>query len=338
MTILITGGGTGGHLAIAKSLRDAAIKAGHSAIFVGSTSGQDRGWFEGDMLFEGVHFLQTSGVVNKKGVAKIGALALSVKATLNALLLVRKADCVLSVGGFSAAPASFAAVLLRKPFYIHEQNATPGRLNRVLRPFSKAFYSSYEATSLLKDYPVRESFFAGARVREKVKTVIFLGGSQGARFINELALKIAPLLRDKGIRIIHQAGKSELAKVNDAYKELGISAELFDFRPDIDALMQESDLAVSRSGASTLWELCASGLPALYIPYPHAAADHQFYNAKFLAEKNASWLCRQEEDPYLLLLRLLDLDMKAHSECLRELIRPNGAELIIKEVEKCLQK
>ncbi|MBE0498182.1 MAG: undecaprenyldiphospho-muramoylpentapeptide beta-N-acetylglucosaminyltransferase [Campylobacterales bacterium] len=338
MTILITGGGTGGHLAIAKSLRDAAIKAGHRAIFIGSTSGQDRGWFEGDARFEGVHFLQTSGVVNKKGAAKIGALLLSLKATLNALILVRRADCVISVGGFSAAPASFAAVLLRKPFYIHEQNATPGRLNRVLRRFSKAFFSSYEATSLLKDYPVRESFFEGARVRKKVKTVIFLGGSQGARFINELALKIAPLLHDKGIKIIHQAGKTELEDVKEAYRSLGIAAELFDFRPDIDALMEQSDLAVSRSGASTLWELCASGLPALYVPYPHAAADHQFYNAKFLAEKNASWLCRQEDDPYRLLLSLLERDMREQSKVLRELIKPNGAELIIKEVEKCLQK
>ncbi len=338
MTILITGGGTGGHLAIAKSLRDAALNAGHRAVFVGSMSGQDRAWFEEDTLFERVHFLQTSGVVNKKGLARISSLLSSIRATLSALLLVTKADCVVSVGGFSAAPASFAAVLLRKPFYIHEQNAALGRLNRLLRPFSKAFFSSYELNSVLKDYPVRASFFEGSRNREKVKTVIFLGGSQGARFINDLALKIAPLLHEKGIKIIHQAGKQELEKVKNAYQELGVEAELFAFRADIDTLMQASDLAVSRSGASTLWELCASGLPALYIPYPYAAADHQFFNAKFLAEKNASWLCRQEEDPYLLLLRLLDMNMKEHSECLQKLIRPNGAELIIKEVEKCLQK
>lgn len=338
MTILITGGGTGGHLAIAKSLRDAAIRAGHTAVFIGSMSGQDRGWFEDDTLFRSVHFLQTSGIVNKKGLAKVGALVRSLKATFTALLLVKNADCVISVGGFSAGPASFAAVLLRKPLYIHEQNATPGRLNRVLRPFSKAFYSSYEAASLLKDYPVRESFFEGARLRKRVKTVIFLGGSQGARFINELALKIAPTLQERGIKIIHQAGKSELEDVKEAYRSLGIAAEIFDFRTDIDLLMRESDLAVSRSGASTLWELCASGLPALYVPYPYAAGDHQFYNAKFLAEKNASWLCRQEDEPYSLLLSLLERDMHEQSKVLRELIKPNGAELIIKEVEKCSQK
>jgi len=207
MKIVITGGGTGGHLAIARSLRDAALKAGHSCLFIGSTSGQDEAWFKDDKYFESVHFLQTSGVVNKRGLHKLFAVWLSFKAMLQALSLVKQADCVISVGGFSAAPASFAAVLLRRPYFIHEQNAAIGRLNRLLRPFSKAFFSSYEPSSPVKDYPVRASFFKEARIRSSVKTVIFLGGSQGARFINDLAVKIAPVLKEKGIKIIHQAGK-----------------------------------------------------------------------------------------------------------------------------------
>ena len=335
MTLLITGGGTGGHLAIAKSLRDAAIKAGHECIFVGSTTGQDLLWFKDDRSFKEVHFLKTSGVVNKKGLAKIASLLLTLKATFQALFIVKKADAVISVGGFSAAPASFAAVLLRRPYFIHEQNAAIGRLNRLLRPFAKGFYSSYEEDSLLKDYPVRESFFELSRIREEIKTVIFLGGSQGARFINELALKIAPLLQKKNIRIIHQAGKLEIDKVKQAYIDLDIEAEVFDFRSDLDLLMKESDFAVSRSGASTLWELAASCLPAMYIPYPYAAGDHQFYNASFLVQKKASWIVRQEEDPYALLCELLETDMKEASENLKTLISPNGADKIIQEVEKC---
>ncbi len=337
MKVLITGGGTGGHLAIARSLRDAALKAGHSCIFVGSTAGQDSAWFKEDKHFESVHFLKTSGVVNKRGLGKLFSLWLSFIAMLKALPLVSRADCVISVGGFSAAPASFAAVLLGRPYFIHEQNASIGRLNRLLRPFSKSFFSSYEESSLIKDYPVRESFFKYARIRRKVKTIIFLGGSQGARFINELAIKIAPVLEEKGIRIIHQAGKLELDKVKEAYEALNIEAEVFDFRDDMDMLMKESDLAVSRSGASTLWELCASALPALYIPYPYAAGDHQFYNASFLLEKEASWLARQEEDPYTLLLELIEKDMSTQSETLQTLIKADGAEAIIKEVEECLQ-
>ncbi len=337
MKILITGGGTGGHLAIARSLRDAAIKEGHTCSFVGSNAGQDKAWFEDDKLFESVHFLQTSGVVNKKGLHKLASLYMSFKAMLKALSFVRKVDCVISVGGFSAAPASFAAVLLRRPYFIHEQNAAVGRLNSLLRPFSKAFYSSYERSSAVKDYPVRASFFKNAHIRKSVKTVIFLGGSQGARFINELAIKIAPTLQEKGIKIIHQAGRSELDRVKDAYLALGIEAEVFDFRDDVDMLMHKSDLAVSRSGASTLWELCASALPALYIPYPYAAGDHQFHNASFLLEKKASWLARQEEDPYTLLLKLLDKDLSHESMILQTLIQEDGAKSIIKKVEECLQ-
>ncbi len=337
MTLLITGGGTGGHLAIAKSLRDAAVKAGHRSVFVGSSSGQDQAWFAGENTgFKSVHFLDTSGVVNKKGFKKLISLFKTFKATLKALSLVKKADAVISVGGFSAGPASFAAILLRKPYFIHEQNASIGRLNRLLRPYCKAFYSSYEEESIIKDYPVRESFFEYAHTREKIKTIIFLGGSQGARFINELALRIAPLLRNKNINIIHQAGKLERTRVEEAYKALGIEAEVFDFRPDVDLLMQKSDFAVSRSGASTLWELCASSLPALYIPYPYAAGDHQFHNASFLVEKKASWICRQEDEPYELLVRLLDEDLKDKSEILRSLIHKNGAGSIIKEIEICL--
>ena len=187
MTFIITGGGTGGHLAIAKSLRDAAVGAGHKCIFIGSTSGQDQAWFvkEGDhsdpiafkdekSSFDAVHFLQTSGVVNKKGLAKLSSLFAVIKATFTALSLVKQADAVISVGGFSAAPASFAAVILRKPYFIHEQNAAIGRLNRLLRPFTKAFFSSYETSSAVKDYPVRGNFFEYAHTREKIKTIIFL--------------------------------------------------------------------------------------------------------------------------------------------------------------------
>lgn len=336
MTFVITGGGTGGHLAIAKSLRDAAIKAGHNCVFIGSTSGQDRFWFGDDTVFESVHFLETSGVVNKKGLGKLFSLLKTLKATYKALRLVKKADAVISVGGFSAAPASFAAILLAKPYFIHEQNAAIGRLNRLLRPFAKAFFSSYETASSVRDYPVRGSFFEYAYTREKIKTVIFLGGSQGARFINELAIKISPILHERKIHIIHQAGKQECTQIEEAYRDLGIEAEVFDFRPDIDLLMQKSDLAVSRSGASTLWELCASALPALYVPYPFAAGDHQFHNAAFLAEQEASWLCRQEDDPYTVLLQLLDKDMREASQRLKALIHKEGAESIIEEVERCL--
>ncbi len=197
MKFVITGGGTGGHLTIAKVLQEAFIKRGHEVIFIGSTSGQDRSWFEKRSGFSHTYFLETSGVVNKRGFAKVKSLFNILKAVLKSISIMRehKIQGVISVGGFSAAPASFASILIRKPLYIHEQNAKVGRLNSLLKPYSRVFFSSYESDSPLKSYPVNKVLFDQARLREKINTIIFLGGSQGAKAINDLALKVAPYLK-----------------------------------------------------------------------------------------------------------------------------------------------
>ncbi len=136
---------------------------------------------------------------------------------------------VFSVGGFSSAPTAFASKLLNIPLVIHEQNAHIGSLNRLLKPYAKYFISSYEKDSPIKDYPVSEEFFKKARVREKLETIIFLGGSQGAVAINNLALTIAKDLNRRGIKIIHQAGERNIKEVEKRYKELGVEAEVFGF-------------------------------------------------------------------------------------------------------------
>ena len=215
MNLIFTGGGTGGHLVIALSLAEKARERGHRVMFIGSTSGQDRQWFSESPLFEEAHFLETTGVVNKSGLGKLGALWKVFKAFLASRKLIRafNADAVVSVGGFSAAPAALAAVVSNVPLYIHEQNAVTGKLNKLLRPYAKRFYSSYEEGENHCDYPVNPLYFENARIRERVKTVIFLGGSQGAKFINDLALQIAPWLNGGGIHIIHQCGFKEEDRV-----------------------------------------------------------------------------------------------------------------------------
>ena len=295
MKFVLTGGGTGGHLAIAKALLEALNAQGDEAIFIGSTSGQDKMWFEKGSAFGQTHFLETTGVVNRRGLAKLAALGRVFSSAQQARGILKdyRPDAVISVGGFSAAPASFAAISLGLPFFIHEQNAVTGRLNRLLRPFARFFFSSYDRKSPVKGYPVNRKFFENARLRTQIKTVIFLGGSQGAKAINDFALQVAPTLAERGIRIIHQCGLKDYERVLKAYEALGINAELHGFSKELPALFSRSDLAVSRSGASTLWELAANGLPALYVPYPFAAGDHQYYNATFLAEQGLSWVVRE---------------------------------------------
>lgn len=335
MNIVFTGGGTGGHLVIALSLAEAARKCGHRVIFIGSTSGQDRQWFGEGTLFEQTHFLETTGVVNKKGLGKLSALWKVFKAVFASRTVIRdfNADAVVSVGGFSAAPAALASVMNRVPLYIHEQNAVTGKLNTLLRPYAASFFSSYEEGSNHCDYPVNEHYFENARIRREIQTVIFLGGSQGAKFINDLALEIAPWLKERGIKIIHQCGAKEEDRVRSAYHQMGIDAEVYGFTNKIGSLIEQSDFAVSRSGASTLWELCAAQVPAFFIPFPHAAADHQYHNARYIVEHQVGWCERQREGLAEKLKEALLSDIGPKSKKLKYLISPHGALHIIEKIE-----
>lgn len=321
---------------IAEALVEAAAQEGHEAIFIGSTSGQDRKYFEDYSTFSHVYFLETTGVVNQKGLKKVKALWLVLKAFFASRKILKrhKIEAVYSVGGFSAAPASFAAISRFIPLFIHEQNAVEGRLNSLLKPFAARFISAYNEKSPIIGYPVKEEFFKSARVREDVKTIIFLGGSQGAKAINDLALSVAEELKKRGIKIIHQAGERDYERVQKKYEELGVKAEVYAFTKEMPSLMSKADLAVSRSGASTLWELCANGLPALFIPFPHAASDHQYHNARFIVQNEMGWCERESEDLREKLLSLLDENLQSKSSALLEHSSGDVAKMMILDAYK----
>ena len=330
MSILMTGGGTGGHLAIIRAVKEQFQD--EELIYIGSSKGQDKQWFENDDDFSYKYFFDTRGVVNQGGLGKVKSLFMMGIAMVRAIKLIRKhkAKVVFSVGGFSAAPMAFAAKLTRTPLVIHEQNAALGSLNKLLKPYATHFISSYLEESPIKAYPIKEVFFDNARVRGEVKTIIFLGGSQGAKAINTLALSLAPKLKDKSIRIIHQAGVKNIDEVQKAYDDLGVEAEVFGFTTKLAEYMNEADFAVARSGASTLWELSATAVPTLYIPYPYAASDHQYYNAQFLVEKNLAWLMREGEIDDDKVLALLEEDLSMVSEGLMDIVEQNGSKKIAK--------
>ena len=297
MKICVTGGGTGGHLMIAEAIVEAAVAAGHEVIFIGSQNGQDRKYFEGHSLFCHTYFLNTTGVVNQKGLGKIEALLKIFRAFLISRKLLKKdkIQATYSVGGFSAAPASFASLALSIPLFIHEQNAVTGRLNGLLKGYAKGFVSAYDKNSTIKGYPVKELFCKTAHLRKELKTIIFLGGSHGARAINDLALSVAWKLKKRGIAIIHQAGEADYERVKREYEKLGVEVGLYAFTKELPELIERADMAVSRSGASTLWELTTNGCPAFFVPYPYAAGDHQYYNAKFIVDNEMGWCEREGE-------------------------------------------
>jgi UDP-N-acetylglucosamine--N-acetylmuramyl-(pentapeptide) pyrophosphoryl-undecaprenol N-acetylglucosamine transferase len=334
INIAVTGGGTGGHLKIAKVIKNKLEEHGIKLIYIGSTHGADFEWFAKDDTFECRYFLPSDGVVNKKGAGRIFALFHILKLSLKAKKILKKhnINAVFSVGGYSAAPASFAAVLNFTPLFIHEQNAHIGSLNKLLKPFSKKFFNTF----LYSDpYPVENIFFDTARIRKELKTVIFLGGSQGATAINDLALKLAPALKEKNIQIIHQTGKKDFERIKNLYYKNGIDADVFDFDPNLVQKISKADFAISRAGASTLFELAANQIPALFIPYPYAAGDHQYCNAKFLADKNAGFVIRQNElDTDKIKNLIFNADLEKISKNLQNINQKNGVEIIVRDILK----
>lgn len=326
----MTGGGTGGHLAIIQAVKE--YLDDEELVYIGSTKGQDKQWFEEDDDFAYKYFFETRGVVNQGALGKVKSLFMMLKATLKAMKLLRKhkAKVVFSVGGFSAASTAFAAKILRIPLVIHEQNAALGSLNKLLKHYATYFISSYLEESPIKAYPIKQIFFDKARLRDKVNVIIFLGGSQGAKAINTLALEMAPELKSRGIKIIHQAGINNIDEVKKAYADLGMEAEVFGFTIKLADYMNEADFAIARSGASTLWELSAAAVPTLFIPYPHAASDHQFYNAQFLVKKDLAWIMREKEIDTQKVLALLGEDMTQKSQGLKKIIEKGGSEKIAK--------
>jgi len=328
VSIIMTGGGTGGHLAIIKAVKEQLPNK--TLIYIGSQKGQDKQWFQDDSDFAQSYFLDTRGVVNQGFLGKIKSLFLLLKATRESIKILKKqkATVVFCVGGFSAAPTAFAAKLKSIPLVIHEQNAELGSLNRLLKPSAHTFISSYLEESPIKAYPIKEEFFALAHVRTKIKTIIFLGGSQGAVAINKLALRLAPTLQQKNIQIIHQAGERNIEEIQKAYKNLGITAEVFGFTKTLASSMNRADFAIARAGASTLWELSAMGIPSLYIPYPYASSDHQYHNANYFAKKNLAYIMREDSIDDTQLLSLLDQDFSQQSQGLISLVEEQGSQQI----------
>ncbi len=334
MSIVMTGGGTGGHLAIIKAVKEHLD--GEELVYIGSTQGQDRQWFGEDESFIARYFLETQGVVNQRGLGKLKSLWMLIKATKRARGLLKKhgASVVLSVGGFSSAATAFAAKSLGIPLVIHEQNAAMGSLNKLLKPYADNFISSYIESSPIHAYPIKDIFFKNAHIRTDIKSIIFIGGSQGAVAINKLALNLAPILSKNGIHIMHQAGERNIESVKIEYEKLGIEADIFGFTTELDSYMDRADFAIARAGASTLWELSASAIPTLYIPYPYAAADHQYHNAKFLVDGDMAWVMRENEIDIEQIEQILSQDIESRSKKLIESIEPNGAEQIAKLLQK----
>ena len=297
MRAILAGGGTGGHvipaIAIAQELqKDYAAEV----MFVGTSRGIE------NKLVPAAGFplqLIKVGALNRVSLAtRFKTLFDLPLAILHARQLLRdfQPDVVIGVGGYASGPAMLAAILMRIPTVAFEPNVVPGFANRMVARWVTAAAVHFEETagyfphSEVTGVPVRQAFFSVAGKNGGMPTLLVFGGSQGARAINQAVIRSLPQLLERvpGLHIIHQTGERDYNEVQAAYQRTAASSEVQAFISDMPGVFARADLILCRSGASTVAEIAAAGKPAVFVPFPLAADDHQRVNAQALEKVGAA--------------------------------------------------
>lgn len=313
LRLVIAAGGTGGHfypgVAVLEALRE---REKVEVLFVGTNRGIEAK--KVPLMGEQLAALDVYPLNGIKGAAKAKALAKLPSAMWRAWKTLRefKPNALLSVGGYASGPVTMMAIAQGIPSIVVEPNAIPGFTNRVVGPRVTRACISWEETGKyfregavrVTGTPVRKGFLLGASnaqdTRGAVATMVVIGGSQGARALNENVPAAVGYAAKHGIslRIVHQTGEAERAKVQAAYEALGIdlsAVTVTAFIEDVASVMAQADLVVCRAGAGTVSELCVIGRPAIYVPLPTAADDHQRKNAEAIAARGAGECLLQKD-------------------------------------------
>jgi UDP-N-acetylglucosamine--N-acetylmuramyl-(pentapeptide) pyrophosphoryl-undecaprenol N-acetylglucosamine transferase len=297
MRAILAGGGTGGHvipaLAIANELRK-TYEA--EVLFVGTARG-----IENRLVPAAGYPLKLVRVGALKNVSLMTRAKTAFdlpRAVWDASRMLNEfaPDVVIGVGGYASGPAMLAAIVKHIPTLAFEPNVVPGFANRMVAHFVSGAAVHFEETAKyfrhaeVTGVPVRHAFFEIPAKRSGPPTLLVFGGSQGAHAINQAMIRCLPELQRQapGIHIIHQTGERDYNDALAAYGAAQNSAEVFKFIEDMPAAFARADLVVCRSGASTVAEIAAAGKPAIFVPFPRAADDHQRVNAEALANQGAA--------------------------------------------------
>jgi UDP-N-acetylglucosamine--N-acetylmuramyl-(pentapeptide) pyrophosphoryl-undecaprenol N-acetylglucosamine transferase len=305
MRVLIAGGGTGGHvipaLAIARELRS---RYGADVLFVGTARG-----IENRLVPQagfGLMRIKVGALKNVGLLTRLRTLFGLPSAILEArkIISVFGPDVVVGVGGYASGPAMAAAIMARIPTLAFEPNLVPGFANRIIGQRVSAAAVHFEETkkyfrdAQVVGVPVRAEFFSvPSPPVVHPPTLLVFGGSQGAHAINEAMIGALPAVQEQipGLRLIHQTGERDYNDVRAAYTSAGRAAEVSAFIDNMPAAFADADLLVCRSGASTVAEVTAAGKPAIVVPFPQAADDHQRRNAEAIVAGGAGVLIPQAE-------------------------------------------
>jgi UDP-N-acetylglucosamine--N-acetylmuramyl-(pentapeptide) pyrophosphoryl-undecaprenol N-acetylglucosamine transferase len=362
LRVLIAGGGTGGHLYPGIALaEEITATPGGEVLFVGTARGLE------SKLVPAAGFplelMDVSGLKRTGLRAFWKGIVLLPRAFARSRQLLRRfrPDLVVGVGGYASGPLVFVAALTGYPTVIQEQNSRPGLTNRILGrlvrrvfvAFSEARGSFSSRKLRLTGNPVRRRFLEKVAARATVadtasnQTVLVLGGSQGSHAINEMASSMAQVLKARGIlpRVIHQTGAAEVDRMSLYYEALGYGkqVEVRAFIDDMPAALADASLVVARAGALTLAELAIMGRPAILIPLPTAADDHQTLNALEFERAGAAVLVPQYETTPPQLANVVqtllgDPERLARmAKAMSGLARPNATQEIVAELRSLVE-
>ena len=347
-TILITAGGTGGHVFPGLAVAEAMRAAGWRVVWLGAKTGME------------------ARLVPAQGyeMAWVRAAALRGKGVLAALLLplnllvgfwqsarailAHRPDVVLGLGGYVAFPGGMMASLLARPLAVHEQNAIAGLTNRILAGVADRVMVAFPGTLKNAEWtgnPVRAEI---ARIpapderfasRQGPLRLLIVGGSLGAQALNDAVPQaLAQMPAHERPQVVHQSGERHLEALRASYSAAGVEGELVAFIDDMARRYAEADLVICRAGAITVAELCTGGMASVLVPFPHAVDDHQSANAAFLADRGAAVLLPQPQlAPATLAALLRRMDRATLLEMARKaraLGKPEAARMV---AERCME-
>lgn len=302
--IVITTGGTGGHifpaLAVAEELKKRFPRI--SILFIGGNYGLEKSLVEkAGISFKG---LPVRGILGKgfRSLSAISGMAKSVKEAVK-LLRDYNPEIIAGFGGYASFPALLAGRILNIPRMVHEQNAIAGASNKI---------SSYLGAKVCMGAPETKGFpgkgiFTGNPVRSdlknnpvktfgRTKRLLVMGGSQGAHALNAFMVKILDVLAESEVDILHQCGPKDLAELKKAYRDHSYSENSVQaFIEDMSHAYAWADLVLCRAGASSIAEICVTGTPAIFVPFPAAIHDHQTFNARIVEKAGGACVVPETE-------------------------------------------
>lgn len=304
-TIVITAGGTGGHIFPALALAEYARKEHYVPHWLGTPQGMEAKLVpEANIPFVSIHI---QGLRGKSWLSRIAAPWRILRAFLQARRALKQLQpaLVVAFGGYVTGPVGLAAYTLKMPVVLHEQNAHMGMTNRWLQRIAAQVCLAFplnhaKKTAIVTGNPVRHELIA---LPEKVEApvsrplqLLVLGGSQGALAINALVPEALALLsaEEKPV-VLHQAGKHKDEDTRVLYQKHQVSATVKAFIDDMTAAYNDADVVIARAGAMTVSEIAAVGIPSILIPYPSAVDDHQTANAHYLVDAGAACLLPQAQ-------------------------------------------